>query len=66
MSGRGKSAGSLALIEASHRILAEIQPASVRAVCYRLFIEGLIPSMSRGNTTLPVSACSLSTPVKTA
>lgn len=48
--GRGKSQKSLALIHAAHRILAEIQPASVRAVCYRLFVEGRIPSMSKANT----------------
>ena len=51
MTGRGKSAASLILIEASRRILSEIQPASVRAVCYRLFIEGLIPSMVKSNTS---------------
>lgn len=43
--GRGKSEKSLALIEAARRILAEIAPASVRAVCYRLFTEGVIESM---------------------
>lgn len=48
--GRGKSAASLALIDAAYRILKEIQPASVRAVCYRLFVEGRIPSMSKANT----------------
>ena len=48
--GRGKSAKSLELIEASIRILAEIQPASVRAVCYRLFTEKLIPNMSKAST----------------
>lgn len=48
--GRGKSRASIAIIEASIRILAEIQPASVRAVCYRLFTEGLIESMAKGKT----------------
>jgi hypothetical protein len=48
--GRGKAAESLQLIEAAHRILSEIQPASVRAVCYRLFTEKLIPNMSKGQT----------------
>jgi hypothetical protein len=38
------------LIEACHEILTEIQPASVRAVCYRLFTLGLIPDMSKGST----------------
>lgn len=48
--GRGKSKASLALIDAATRILVEIQPASIRAVCYRLFVEGVIPSMSKANT----------------
>ena len=53
--GRGKSPRSLALIEAASRVLAEIQPASVRAVCYRLFTMGLIASMAK-NATNRVSA----------
>lgn len=48
--GRGKSRASLDLIEASHKILAEIQPATVRAVCYRLFTMGLIQDMSKVST----------------
>jgi hypothetical protein len=48
--GRGKAQKSLDLIDAAHRILEEIHPASVRAVCYRLFVNGLIPSMSKANT----------------
>jgi hypothetical protein len=48
--GRGKAQASLALIDAITYILMEIQPATVRAVCYRLFIEKLIPSMSKANT----------------
>lgn len=47
---RGKSAASLTLVDASAAILREIQPASVRAVCYRLFTMGLIDNMSKGNT----------------
>lgn len=47
---RGKSAKSLELVSASIEILNEIQPASVRAVCYQLFIRGLIPDMSKGST----------------
>ena len=47
---RGKSQASKRLIEASHQILKEIQPASVRAVCYRLFTMGMIPNMSKGST----------------
>ena len=48
--GRGKSAASMALIESAKAILEEIQPATVRAVCYRLFVAGLIPSMEVKNT----------------
>lgn len=48
--GRGKSESSKRLIEASREILEEIQPATVRAVCYRLFVMGLIPSMEKVNT----------------
>ena len=47
---RGKSQASKYLIEVSYQILAEIQPASVRAVCYRLFTMGMIPNMSKGST----------------
>jgi hypothetical protein len=38
------------LIEAAFEILKEIQPASIRAVCYRLFAAGGIDSMSKNNT----------------
>jgi hypothetical protein len=55
MAGRGKSARNQHLIAVARAILEEIQPASVRAVCYRLFIAGEIPSMS-GNDTKRVSA----------
>ncbi len=48
--GRGKSARSLRLIEAARDILEEIQPASVRAVCYQLFNAKLIASMAKGET----------------
>ena len=47
---RGKSKSSLDLIAASYEILSEIHPASVRAVCYRLFTLGIIPNMSKGST----------------
>jgi hypothetical protein len=47
---RGKGRRSLELIEASIEILREIQPATVRAVCYRLFTRGLIDSMAKNNT----------------
>lgn len=48
---RGKSRRSLTLIEAAKTILADIQPATVRAVCYQLFITmRLIGSMAKGET----------------
>ena len=47
---RGKSRRSLALVEAAAAILEEIQPATVRAVCYRLFTLGLITGMTKGET----------------
>jgi hypothetical protein len=48
--GHGKAQKSLDLIEAAHRILSEIQPASVRAVDYKLFNEKVIASMARRET----------------
>lgn len=48
--GRGKSSASMALIESAKSILEEIKPATVRAVCYRLFVAGLIPSMEVKHT----------------
>src|ERR1051325_4328342 len=48
---RGKSRASLRLIEAAQDLLAAIQPASVRAVSYQLFMHGrIIPDMSKGST----------------
>jgi len=48
--GRGKALKSLELIAAARRILEEIQPCGVRAVCYRLFVAKLINSMAKNNT----------------
>jgi len=48
--GRGKSQKSLDLVDAARTILKEIQPATVRAVCYRLFTAGLIPNMGKNAT----------------
>lgn len=45
-----KSQRSLDLIQAAHDVLQEIQPASIRAVCYRLFTTGVIDSMSKAET----------------
>ena len=47
---RGKMAKTLALIDACYAILQEIQPATVRAVCYQLFIRSLITSMDKLST----------------
>lgn len=44
---RGKSQANLLLIERAKVILEEIQPAGVRAVCYRLFVRGWLPSMAK-------------------
>jgi hypothetical protein len=44
---RGKAAGTLKLIDKMVEILREIQPTSVRSVCYQLFIRKLIPSMAK-------------------
>ena len=46
---RGMSAKSLDLIEQSRRILVEIQPATVRGVCYQLFVRGLKREQRRLN-----------------
>jgi hypothetical protein len=48
--GRGKSAASLRLIATAWAILEEIQPASIRAVCYQLFNRRLLQSMSKNET----------------
>ena len=47
---RGKSTRSIALVAAASAILKEIQPASVRAVCYQLFTRGFIDSMAKSET----------------
>lgn len=48
--GRGKSAKNVDLILTAVEILREIQPASVRAICYQLFIRTLIASMQKNAT----------------
>ena len=47
---RGKTQRNLDLIDAARAILQDIRPASVRAVCYQLFMRGLIDNMSKGQT----------------
>jgi len=44
---KGKTQRNLDLIAACYDILAEIHPATVRAVCYQLFIRQLLPSMAK-------------------
>jgi hypothetical protein len=48
--GRGTSQRTIKLVDTAHAILEEIHPASVRAVCYRLFTLGLITSMAKKET----------------
>ena len=50
MSGRGRSQRSKDIIVASYEILEEIKPATVRAVCYKLFVRRLIDSMAKSET----------------
>jgi hypothetical protein len=47
---RGKAHKTWALIDAAMEILAEIEPATVRAVCYKLFTQGLLTSMTKSET----------------
>jgi hypothetical protein len=47
---RGKAQKTLEQIASCIEILSEIQPASVRAVAYQLFIQKLIEDMGRSNT----------------
>jgi hypothetical protein len=47
---RGKTAAVVRLIDACVTILEQIQPASVRAVCYQLFVRGLLESMAKNCT----------------
>lgn len=50
MTGRGLAQKTIDLRTQCHAILEEIQPATVRAVCYRLFVQKLIPDMSKNST----------------
>ncbi len=47
---RGKAKRTIELVAAASDILEEIQPASIRALCYRLFVAGLLPNMSKSST----------------
>lgn len=48
--GRGKSARTWDLIRAAKTILAEIQPTTIRSVCYQLFTKNIIASMKKTET----------------
>jgi hypothetical protein len=48
--GRGLGRKTVKQIETCSEILEEIQPATVRAVCYRLFVAGEIASMAKSET----------------
>jgi hypothetical protein len=50
--GRGKALKTIQREAACFRILAAIQPATVRAVCYRLFIQQLLDSMKKSQTNI--------------
>ena len=48
--GRGRADASDRLTAAAYRILREIHPCSVRAVCYQLFVQGFIANMGKNET----------------
>ena len=48
--GRGLAQKTLDLRDLCRAILDEIHPATVRAVCYRLFVLKAIPDMSTNST----------------
>ncbi len=45
--GRGKAQKTRVLLDAISDILSGTQPAAVRAVCYQLFVRGLLTKMSK-------------------
>jgi hypothetical protein len=47
---RGKARATLELIATCSEILEEAAPITVRGVCYKLFVRGLIPDMSTRST----------------
>ena len=47
---RRKTQRNLDLIDTCYSILEAIHPASVRAVCYQLFMRGLLESMAKRHT----------------
>jgi hypothetical protein len=48
--GRGKTQASLELIQAAHDIAERNHPLTIRGICYKLFVRGLIPDMSTKST----------------
>jgi hypothetical protein len=47
---RGRSKATIDLIATCREIIEQVQPITVRGVCYRLFVAGLIDSMEVRNT----------------
>jgi hypothetical protein len=47
---RGRSKATVDLIATCREIIEQVQPITVRGVCYRLFVVGLIDSMAVKNT----------------
>src|SRR5215470_15757082 len=47
---RGRAKATLDLIATCSKIIEQVQPITVRGVCYRLFVAGLIDSMAVKNT----------------
>ena len=47
---RGRAQATIDLIHTCSKIIEQVQPITVRGVCYKLFVEGLIDSMKINNT----------------
>lgn len=47
---RGIAKNTVELLDRAKTIIEEVEPITVRGVCYRLFVEGLIPSMGKKYT----------------
>src|SRR4030095_5573870 len=47
---RGRAKATVDLIATSIKIIEQVQPVSVRGVCYKLFVAGHIDSMAVKNT----------------
>jgi hypothetical protein len=47
---RGRSKATLDLIATCREIIEQVQPITVRGVCYKLFVAELIDSMEIRNT----------------